>query len=45
MSLFNNNNEKSQSYLIASDGDNHNEFCHVARGRHETDSDANILNL
>jgi hypothetical protein len=30
-SWFNDNNKKIQAYLIASDGDNHDEFCHVAR--------------
>lgn len=44
-SSFNNNNKKSQAYLVASDGDNHDKFCHVGRNRHAIDSDANILKL
>lgn len=44
-SLFNDNNKKIQAYLIASDGDNHDEFCHVVRSRDGIDSDANILKL
>lgn len=43
MSSFNDNNNKSQAYLIASDGDNHNEFCHIARSRYAIDRGANIL--